>query len=422
MTTKENTKPVVLRLFEGHGIELEYMIVDRDSLAVASMADELLKLVGGGYEMEVEHGAVSWSNELALHVIEIKTNGPRRSLTGLDADFQANVERINELLKPLNACLMPTAMHPLMDPETDLRLWPHDNDIIYSTFDRIFNCRGHGWANLQSTHINLPFSSDEEFGRLHAAIRLVLPLLPGFAASSPIADGKHGGFMDKRLDCYRSNARRVPSVAGMVIPERVFTPGAYEAMLQGIYRDIAPLDPEGILAHEWLNSRGCIARFDRMAIEIRILDIQECPRADVAVVAAVVEVVRALVDQTWCSTEQQMLWDERELAQILDGAIRFGDESLIDNAEFLAAFGLTGSQPMKLGALWAHLIADRSAVVPSLKEWSEPLQVIVEQGCLSRRILRALGPDPSREQIEAVYRRLTVCLAEGKSFHASQTD
>ena len=43
---------------------------------------------------------------------------------------------------------------------------------IYDTFDRIFSCKGHGWANLQSMQINLPFRGDEEFARLHAAIRV----------------------------------------------------------------------------------------------------------------------------------------------------------------------------------------------------------------------------------------------------------
>src|SRR5690606_20412115 len=98
MSNQPPGEPTVLRLFEGHGVELEYMIVDSETLAVKCVADELLKLVGGGYEMEVEHGPVAWSNELALHVIEIKSNGPRTSLAGLDTDFQDNVQRINQLL------------------------------------------------------------------------------------------------------------------------------------------------------------------------------------------------------------------------------------------------------------------------------------------------------------------------------------
>jgi hypothetical protein len=91
---------------------------------------------------------------------------------------------------------------------------------VYEAFDRIFDCRGHGWANLQSAHLNLPFSDAEEFGRLHAAIRLLLPILPALAASSPVMDGRLTGRVDSRLDVYRHNARRVPQVSGRVVPER----------------------------------------------------------------------------------------------------------------------------------------------------------------------------------------------------------
>ena len=108
---------------------------------------------------------------------------------------------------------MPTAMHPWMDPHAEARLWPHEYNAVYAAFNRIFDCRGHGWSNLQSTHINLPFRGDEEFGRLHAAIRLVLPIIPGVAASSPAADGRLSGLLDSRLDAYRSNARRIPSIS-----------------------------------------------------------------------------------------------------------------------------------------------------------------------------------------------------------------
>ena len=39
-----------------------------------------------------------------------------------------------------------------------------------------------------------------------------------------------------------------------------------------MYRQIAPLDPDHVVQYEWLNSRGAIARFDRNAIEIRVID------------------------------------------------------------------------------------------------------------------------------------------------------
>src|SRR2546421_126116 len=116
-----------------------------------------------------------------------------------------------------------SGLHPWMDPARDMRLGPHEGSEIYETFNRIFGCRGHGWANLQSVHVNLPFADDEEFGRLHAAIRLILPIVPALAASSPFVEGRATGMLDNRLAVHGSNSSRVPSIAGRVVPEPVFS-------------------------------------------------------------------------------------------------------------------------------------------------------------------------------------------------------
>jgi glutamate---cysteine ligase / carboxylate-amine ligase len=215
-------------LFDCFGVELEYMIVDAQSLAVLPVTDRVLWTVAGEYLSEIELGSVSWSNELALHVIELKTTKPASNLEGLVAEFQENVGRINQILAPLGGRLMPTAMHPWMDPHREMRLWPHEHSPIYETLHRVFDCRGHGWANLQSVHLNLPFVGDQEFARLHAAIRLLLPIMPALAASSPVMDGRITGRLDNRLEVYRHNARQIPRVSGAVIPEPVFSEKAYQ--------------------------------------------------------------------------------------------------------------------------------------------------------------------------------------------------
>jgi gamma-glutamyl:cysteine ligase YbdK (ATP-grasp superfamily) len=404
-------------LFEGFGIELEYMIVANGDLAVRPIADEVLRLIGGEYAMEVELDQIAWSNELALHVIELKTNGPSATLLGLENEFQSNIAHINRLLEPMDARLLPTAMHPWMDPDSELRLWPHGNDVIYKTFDRIFGCRGHGWANLQSMHINLPFANDQEFGRLHAAIRLVLPLVSGLAASSPLVDGKPSGFMDTRLEIYRGNAARVPAVAGIVIPERVFTRTEYEmGLLETVYKALAPHDPDGVLRHEWVNSRGCIARFDRFAIEIRLVDVQECPAADIAVAAAISAAVRCLTEEAWCSTHEQREWDERELALIFLAGIRDADDTVIDNTRFLKSFGYPERGRTRVRDLWQHLIESVLASEAGFAGWRAPLAHIAQRGCLARRISEAAGSTPTREDLQVVYGQLADCLSKGALF------
>jgi gamma-glutamyl:cysteine ligase YbdK (ATP-grasp superfamily) len=398
-----------LHLFEAIGIELEYMIVADADLAIMPISDRVLHAVAGSYESEVSFGDVSWSNELALHVLELKTTAPAARLEGWPARFQENVAHINRLLHDHAARLMPTGMHPFMRPE-EFRIWPHDYNVFYETFNRIFDCRGHGWSNLQSMHINLPFAGDDEFARLHAAIRVLLPLLPALAASSPIVEGRLTGLMDTRLDVYRNNAAKIPSISGLVIPEPVFSRAAYEQnIFQRMYADIAAHDPEGVLQQEWLNARGAIARFDRGAIEIRVLDVQECPQADLAIAALIVATLRALVEERWSTTDEQQRWPAEPLSRLLLDVCRDGERTMIGDEHYLALYGL---RPVNTTAqeVWQYLLAELNIDT----SWRESLDVIVNKGPLARRITNRLEGDASREHIAAVYRELCDCLAAGR--------
>lgn len=405
-----------LHLFEGYGVELEYMIVRRDDLSVLPVSDEILKKVAGEYTSEVELGALAWCNEVVLHVIEFKTNGPARKLDGLAGQFTDHVGRVNEILAPMGGMLLPTGMHPWMDPHTETRLWPHEYSPVYDSYNRIFGCKGHGWSNLQSMHMNLPFGNDEEFGRLHAAIRLVLPILPALAASTPVMDGRSTGYLDNRLEVYRFNQKKVPSIAGRVIPEPVFHPQHYqEVILQQIYRDIAPHDPEEILRDEWLNSRGAIARFCRNSIEIRVLDLQESAHADLAVYRLVAAVLMALTEERWISYEAQQRWQVEPLAAIFEQTVRDADETLIADRDYAAVYGVRSDGPVRAGDIWRHL-ADELLDGPDDGEWQHALEVILGKGCLARRIMRALDGDLSRPRLQAVYRKLAQCAASGELF------
>ncbi len=302
-------RPQTLHLFDAHGVEVEYMLVDAETLDVAPAADELLEAVAGEVVGEFANGDVMWNNELALHVLELNCNGPRREPGRARAPRSPRTSRSrtrSSTRRVGGSC--GTAMHPWMDPDKVV-LWPHGTHQVYDAFDRIFSCKGHGWANLQSMHINLPFAGDEEFARLHSAIRFLLPILPGLAASSPIIDGLPNGILDNRLLVYRDNCARIPSVTGAVVPEVVGSIGEYhERVLEPIYRDLEPHDPERLLRHEWVNARGAIARFERMAIEIRVLDVQETPLMDVAYAALIVDVLKILCDERWADRRALDKW------------------------------------------------------------------------------------------------------------------
>ena len=396
-----------LHLFEGFGVELEYMIVDAETLDVRPICDEVLKAVAGEFVESVDlPGGITWSNELALHLMELKATRPLATLEGAVAGFQRQVQAVNEVLRPFNARLMPTGMHPWMRPD-ELRLWPHQYSAVYEAFNRIFDCRGHGWSNLQSVHLNLPFCGDEEFGRLHAAIRVLLPLLPALAASSPIVEGRPSGFLDTRLEYYRRNSARIPSIAGLVIPEPVFTRKEYEEqLLQRMYADIAPHDPEGVLCDEFLNARGAIARFSRNAIEIRVLDVQECPLADLSILALIVAVLRELVGESHSTYTMQQRYPTQVLHELLLRTIREGEAAVLPDRRYSRLFGIANCGNVK--QLWLALVEQSESLAAEVRP---VLGRVLRQGSLARRIL-----DASHEDTKEVYRHLCECLNAGCPF------
>lgn len=407
-----------LALFEGFGVEIEEMVVDASSLDVRPSADVALRDEAGGVVSDVPRGVVAWCNELSAHVIEMKNDGPAPALDGLVGEFQRSVRDINARLEPAGLRLMPTGMHPWMDPMREAVLWQHEYSEVYSAFDRIFDCRGHGWSNLQSVQINLPFADDEEFARLHAAIRFLLPILPGLSASTPFVEGRATGILDNRMLFYRGNCARVPSVTGWVVPEEWRSRTAYEGMLRGIHADLAPHDPEGVLQHEWVNARGAIARFDRGAIEIRILDTQECPAADIAVLAAIIGVLRRLTEGARTDLDALGRFETGALAALLESVERHGDLTVVRDGEYLRGLGL-GREPLRIGEVWQELVArDLDRAATDAGAWRQHLGVIAEEGCLARRILRATGPEPSRERLAGVYRDLCDALRMGVAFES----
>lgn len=406
-----------LGLFEGYGLELEYMIVDEATLDIRPVADQLFRAVAGQdaswHLPEGEDGLMGWSNELALHVLEFKTTRPTPRLDGMEQRFQQQVCEAEKLLKPLGCRLLPTGMHPWMNPDLETRLWPHENNEIYAAYDRIFGCRGHGWSNLQSSHINLPFANDEEFGRLHAAVRLVLPLLPALAASSPVVDGKWSPVADYRLEAYRTNSKRVPAMAGSLIPEPVFTRGDYEREVLGkLYTAMEGLDPEGVLRHEWANARGCIARFDRGSVEIRLLDSQECPLADMAIVALVGELVRALVEERWLTYKQQRGIATEPLANVLVDTMRYAERARVSERRMLEAMGIKRTMTWA-SDVWGELLEE---LMPSHPVWTPALRQMLAAGTLSTRISRLIRRYPTRGELHGVYAELADCLRSGSLF------
>jgi len=169
---------------------------------------------------------------------------------------------------------------------------------------------------------------------------------------------------------------------------------------------------------EWLNARAAIARFDRNAIEIRVLDTQECPWADLSIAAATVALVRSLYDGDAIEREAAEPLDSRRLASILRSCARGAGTAAIDDADYLARLGFPGAHCLA-GELWHHLLETTLLSDPARAEpWRAPIEMILSRGSLARRIMRAVGDDYRHEALREVYGRLCRCLDRGLLFEA----
>ncbi len=399
-------------LFSVIGLEIEYMLVDSDTLDIRPVSDLILTKLAGQLCNEAILGDIAVSNELVLHVLELKNNGPKPINASLVSQFQQAIAQLQPLLNQHNLLLLPTGAHPWMNPHTETRRWPHGNKAIYQQFDTIFNCQGHGWSNLQSMHVNLPFASDTEFFQLHAAIRLLMPLLPALAASTPFLDSRYTGFNDTRLHFYGINQQRIPSISGDIIPEVIHSTAEYhEKILRPMYDAIRPHDPNGILQHEWLNSRGAIPKFNDGAIEIRILDSQECVHADLAIAFAIVAILKQWIEHSHYFLEHPC--PSMPLKLLYENNLRDGLSTPIDYPELKTQWQLPASVKNARDA-WTKLIERVSSSLDNVSQ--KALETMLSQGNLSERLLSAVNGDYQHPTLARLYRQLSDCLLENKQF------
>ncbi|KTC77873.1 carboxylate-amine ligase [Legionella brunensis] len=400
-------------IFSVLGIEIEYMLVDCHNLNVQPQSDLVLQTLAGELINEVKLDDIAVSNELVMHVLELKNNGPKPPDAPIAKQFQQTIEQLQPLLAAHNLQLLPTGAHPWMNPLKETKRWPHGNRDIYHQFDAIFNCQGHGWANLQSMHVNLPFANDEEFCQLHNAIRLLLPLLPALAASTPFLDGKKTGMKDSRLYFYGKNQQSIPLISGDIIPEFIGSEAQYrQEILDPMYQAISPFDPQGILQYEWLNSRAAIPKFEYNAIEIRILDSQECVQADIAIALTIHAILKYWQNNSSYHLDNPC--ETKRLKSIYDQTIKDGFAVLVEDSELFRQWQLP-SRTMSTRNVWSHLIEKVSGELDQSTQ--QVLEFILSQGNLSERLLSACGNVIQHTTLTHIYRQLTQCLLTNQLFN-----
>jgi carboxylate-amine ligase len=112
------------------------------------------------------------------------------------------------------------------------------------------------------------------------------------------------------------------------------------------------------------------------------------------------------------SIQQQKKWFKQELFEILNPIIKDAETFTVSNLEYLKLFNIEDASTVQ--NIWKHLY---ELTKPNIHEsHHEALDVILTQGTLATRILKAVGNDYSEKNITKVYTQLAQCLQDNTMF------
>jgi len=338
--------------------------------------------------------------------MEVKPNAPFKSPEDFEENMHEAILTLTDFLEgKYKAHLLGTGMHPLLRLE-ETGVWPHRHRQIYQAYSKVFNLNQHGWLNIQSFQLNIPYSSEERALLMHNTLAQICTYLPAISASSPIYESKLGQRVDNRLHFYMMNQKEIPSVTGNVIPEYMFSFKQYEKEIVEKYSlDLAKAGmQECLLYKDWVNSRGLVFRFDRKAIEIRIMDEQECVKSDVALSCFVRAVLRALM------RKRAVLLPNELLVKDFNSVVMNGLE-----AKVLHPHGKTAREVCNyfLKIAWENASKEEKNYLPIM-------QKRVECGNLSEiireRVQRKAQKTDFKEAVVNVYSSLIKCLMDNQLY------
>lgn len=394
------------RLTEGFQLEQSVTLVQRTSFNPAPVADEILTVLCGERVRQIEHGEAIWRNEGPRHRLCIRSRYGFSSFVQANEVLAAHRGEAVELAKGVEARLLSTGMHPWMLP-SQAQSWPHGKTPRDDAMHLIFGGGRHGFANNHPLRLSLPFETDDEFARLNAALRLLMPLMPALAASSPFAEGARGPAMSCRLGAQRDYYCRRLTFRQNLVPEALPSREAYEAEVTRPLnlaleaRELrGPLQPLDVCAF------GLRADFAAGLIHIEALDGQECLQADLAVCAAVIAMARICMRETHASHQEQSAWSSSRLGELLDRSIVDAGSAVLRDSDYLRILGFPEGNACRSGELWQYLIEEYVAKDEEFESFMPALGSLVSRGCLSSRLLAKLGRNWGEEQLFELYRGL----------------
>ncbi len=388
------------------GPEHEFSIVD-EQLKALPIVDKILKDFHGRVVNSVEFSRFTFGKELQLHVMEVRPNAPFESPIEFEETMQEAVLTLQDFLKRKHqAYLLGMGMHPLLKLD-ETGVWPHRHRQIYEAYRKVFNLQRHGWLNIQSFQLNLPYTHERNGILLHNKLAEICTYLPAITAASPFYEDRIGENVDNRLRFYKENQFEISSITADIVPEYVSSFSQYrKAIIERYSTELAVAGADKILLNkEWVNSRGVIFRFDRRALEVRVMDEQECVKSDVALSCFIRALLRGLMKE-----ESTNLLPHDLLVEDFNKIVASGLKAATEHPQ-----GRTAKQVCQ------HYlsIADKNATREE-REFLPAVEKRIERGNLSEvvreEVKRRSQKTELHEAIVDVYQRLTKSLINNQPY------
>ena len=351
-----------------------------------------------------------------LHRLSLRVEPPGSRLAGIHRVVVPKLAKLRTVLGSLRARVLPTGMHPLLDPVSGVRTWKFPEGDPRNAMRWLVNRSSHAWSNVAGVRFAVGWSDEEQLRDLLRVCRLLVPIAPALAASSPLAVGEYSGYQSTRVESMRQPGGSLASLVGSFVPEPAYTESAYrKEVLQPVQREIEAV-VEGLeIDIEEFDRRGAVLQPSRRRVLVRALDAQECLSANLAVSLAFASVLRGVMATGVASHHREIR--QSSLVRTLRACARLADDAVLDDEEYLEVLGMHPG-PITAAEVWLNLIDRYPPNVDHDPSVRAALRVYLEQGSLASRIRASLGESPSPSGIRRVYRELCEGFDDDRSFEA----
>lgn len=292
-----------------------------------------------------------------------------------------------------------------------------------------------GFSLARAARLVLPLEGPAGFAPRWAALRALAPLVPGLAASSPLAGGRVHGAASARLAAWGARAPSLPALSGRWIPEALDDPSAWSRQEGAALRaalasgEPAAADPPGEgdgraggrspasnraldEAASLADGRWLVVRPGAGVVELRAQDPQESAPADAAVASVLLGALDRLERGAGAGAPALARLETERLAAVGHEVMVGGDEARVTDVGYLDALGL-GRRSRFARDAWEGLIergVAEDACWSRVGPWCE---LYLSRGTLARRVQDSLDGRLDGRAMGALVQRLWRVGAEG---------